>query len=244
MLCIATDLALRATKITAQAIGRSMASLVVLERHLWLTFTEIKDADKVTFLDSPVSPTYLFGPAVEGFAECFTAVQKSSQAMLHILPKRSSFAAASSRPKTAPTQQPVKPAPPAAQSASKPEPRHRFCSARRYPFHKRQGPWPKIVLDLAPQASSRTKGSPVTKQRLSKWIIDAVALAYSSLGLQCPLGVRAHSTSWAWSSGVSLQRFVWRPAGPRHPHLPGFIIWTSWPYRPGSFLHNGFTLVI
>ncbi len=38
----ATDLALRATKTTAQAIGGSMASLVVLERHLWLTLTEIK----------------------------------------------------------------------------------------------------------------------------------------------------------------------------------------------------------
>ncbi len=42
----ATDLALRATKTTAQAIGRSMASLVVLEHHLWLTLTEIKDADR------------------------------------------------------------------------------------------------------------------------------------------------------------------------------------------------------
>ncbi len=53
------------------------------------------------------------------------------------------------------------------------------------------------------------KGHPVTKQRLSKWIVDAVMLAYSSLGLQCPIGVRAHSTrgiasSWAWSSGVSI----------------------------------------
>ncbi len=65
----ATDLALRATKTTAQAIGRSMASLVVLERHLWLMLTEIKDADKVPFLDSPVSPTGLFRPAVEGFTE-------------------------------------------------------------------------------------------------------------------------------------------------------------------------------
>ncbi len=52
----ATDLALRATKTTAQAIGRSMASLVVLERHLWLTLTEIKDADRVSFLDAPISP--------------------------------------------------------------------------------------------------------------------------------------------------------------------------------------------
>ncbi len=40
----ATDLALHTT---SHAIGKSMASLVVLERHLWLTLTEIKDADNV-----------------------------------------------------------------------------------------------------------------------------------------------------------------------------------------------------
>ncbi len=57
-----------------------MASLVVLERHLWLTLTEIKDADKVSFLDAPISPSGLFGPAVEGFAEHFTEAQKASQA--------------------------------------------------------------------------------------------------------------------------------------------------------------------
>jgi hypothetical protein len=55
----------------------------------------------------------------------------------------------------------------------------------------------------------RTKGSPVTKHRISRWLVDAIALAYSSLGLQSPIGVRAHSTrgvasSWAWSSGVSM----------------------------------------
>ncbi len=46
-------------------------------------------------------------------------------------------------------------------------------------------------------------------EKRHKWIVDAVMLAYSSLGLQCPIGVRAHSTrgiasSWAWSSGVSI----------------------------------------
>ncbi len=95
----ATDLALRATKTTAQAIGRSIASLVVLERHLWLTLTEIKDADKVSFLDASMSPSGLFRPAVEGFAEHFTEAQKASQAMRHFLPKRSSSAAAQSRPR-------------------------------------------------------------------------------------------------------------------------------------------------
>ncbi len=128
----ATDLALRATKTTAQAIGRSMASLVVLERHLWLTLTEIKDADRVSFLDAPISPSGLFGPAVKGFAERFTEAQKASQAMRHFLPKRSSPAAAQSRPRTAPTQQPAKPAP--AVSAPQPsrtqQPRGRSRSTR------------------------------------------------------------------------------------------------------------------
>ncbi len=35
-LCRATDLALRATKHTARAVGRSMAGSVAAERHLWL----------------------------------------------------------------------------------------------------------------------------------------------------------------------------------------------------------------
>ncbi|KAL0168644.1 hypothetical protein M9458_036866, partial [Cirrhinus mrigala] len=146
-LCSVTDLA-------------SKASLVVLECHIWLTFTEIKNTDKVPFLDSPVSPTGLFRPAVEGFAKHFTAAQKSSLAMRHFLPKRSSSSAASSHPKPAPTQQPAKPVPSAAQSTPKPEPRHRFRSARRYQFPKSQGSRPKVVLDQVPQA--KRKGPSLT----------------------------------------------------------------------------------
>ncbi len=106
-----TDLALRSTKVTTHAIGLSMSSLIVLERHLWLTMTEIKEADKVPFLDAPVLSGSLFGPAVEGFAERFTEAQKSSQAMRHFLPKCTIFSAASSRPRPAPTQQTAKPMP-------------------------------------------------------------------------------------------------------------------------------------
>ncbi len=29
------------------------------------------------------------------------------------------------------------------------------------------------------------------KQRISRWFVDAITLPYSSLGLQCPIGVRA-----------------------------------------------------
>lgn len=70
----------------AQAIGRVIASLVVLKCHIWLNLTEIKDADKTTFFDSLVSHMSLFGSIVDSFAKCFTASQKSLQTMDHFLP--------------------------------------------------------------------------------------------------------------------------------------------------------------
>ncbi len=39
---------------------------------------------------------------------------------------------------------------------------------------------------------NRAKGGPVTKQRISRWLVDAITLAYSSVGSRCPIGVRAH----------------------------------------------------
>ncbi|KAI2643794.1 Phosphoenolpyruvate carboxykinase (ATP) [Labeo rohita] len=55
-----------------------------------------------------------------------------------------------------------------------------------------------------------TKGRPVSKQRLSHWVVDAIALAYCSQGMECPIGVRGHSTraiasSWAWAKGISIK---------------------------------------
>ncbi len=38
-----TDLALRATKVTAQSLGRAMSTLVVQERHLWLCLADMKE---------------------------------------------------------------------------------------------------------------------------------------------------------------------------------------------------------
>ncbi len=55
----------------------------------------------------------------------------------------------------------------------------------------------------------RLKGKALSKQRLSHWIVDAIALAYQQQGRPCPLGVTAHSTrsvasSWALAHGASL----------------------------------------
>ncbi len=61
----ATDLALRATKVTAWALGQTMSTLVVQERHLWLTLADMRESDKHRFLDSQISLVGLFGEAVE-----------------------------------------------------------------------------------------------------------------------------------------------------------------------------------
>ncbi len=46
----ATHLALRATKYTARAVGRSMAGSVAAERHLWLNVMEIREEKKFFLL--------------------------------------------------------------------------------------------------------------------------------------------------------------------------------------------------
>ena len=53
------------------------------------------------------------------------------------------------------------------------------------------------------------RGKPLSRQRLSHWIVEAISLAYECRGLQPPHGLRAHSTrgmatSWALFRGVSV----------------------------------------
>ncbi len=85
----ATDLALRATKVTARALGQTLSTLVVQERHLWLTLVDMRESDKHRFLDSPISQAGLFGEAVEDFTQQFSAEQKQTEAFRNILPQRS-----------------------------------------------------------------------------------------------------------------------------------------------------------
>ena len=53
-------------------------------------------------------------------------------------------------------------------------------------------------------------GKAVAKSTLSRWIMDAIRLAYTSRAASVPEGLRAHSTrgmsaSWALCRGISIQ---------------------------------------
>ncbi|KAL1278055.1 hypothetical protein QQF64_024728 [Cirrhinus molitorella] len=84
----ATDFALMATKRAAQAVGKAMGFMVVLQRHLWLNLADLKDADRRVLLNAPVSPSGLFGDAVESIIERFAEAQKRAKAMSHVMPRR------------------------------------------------------------------------------------------------------------------------------------------------------------
>ncbi len=84
----ATDLALRATKHTARAVGRSMAGSVTAERHLWLNLTEIREKEKVFLLDAPISQSGLFGEAVSSVVEKFRSAKMQSAALKQFMPRR------------------------------------------------------------------------------------------------------------------------------------------------------------
>lgn len=77
----ATDLSLRATKQTAHAIGRSMAAMVS-------NLTGIKDKDCAFLLDAPVSPSGLFGDAVNTVATRFREAKRYEEAFVRFLPRR------------------------------------------------------------------------------------------------------------------------------------------------------------
>lgn len=85
-LCSSTDFALWATKVTAQALGQTMSTLVVQERHLWLNLAETWKAEKVCFLNAPISQVALFNKTVEDLEQQFSAVKKQTEAISHILP--------------------------------------------------------------------------------------------------------------------------------------------------------------
>ncbi len=112
-----------------------MSTMVVQECHLWLCLADMRESDKMWFLNAPVSQTGLFGDAVENFAQQFSAAQKQTEAIRHILPRRA--AAASTRPPVAAPQstrrrgRPPAAAPAPAQQSQQPPAKQRRGAGRR-----------------------------------------------------------------------------------------------------------------
>lgn len=82
-----SDLALRASKQVARAIGHSLAAFIVMERHLWLNLSRLEEKDRSFLLDAPVSPPGLFGAAVEMVVLKFREAKVKSAAFKRYIPR-------------------------------------------------------------------------------------------------------------------------------------------------------------
>ncbi len=151
----ATDFALMAMKRTAQAIGRTMGFMVVQQRHLWLTLADLKDADRKVLLNAPITPSGLFGDAVESIIEWFAEAQKRAKAMSHVMPRRSFQPPSRSRSSLAtrpPQRREERPA--AATAAPRREP-DVWRKVWPGPGKRRQGQRRSPRRDTGPPASSK-----------------------------------------------------------------------------------------
>ena len=90
------------------------------------------------------------------------------------------------------------------------ERRHNLCPVRALRVYVDRTAGSRTNNQLFVSWDPKAPGKPVSKIRLSQWIVEAIQLAYSSRGLVPPVGGRAHSTravaaSWALCRGVSVQ---------------------------------------
>ncbi len=83
------DLALCAPKQAATAMGRSMAAMVVAERHLWLNLADIGKKEKGFLLDTPVSPSEIFGTSIGTVVKNIREAKARSAAFKTFIPRRS-----------------------------------------------------------------------------------------------------------------------------------------------------------
>ncbi len=84
-----TNLALRATKQAATAMGRSMAAMVVTEKYLWVNLADLEKKEKGFLLNAPILPSQLFGTSVETVVEKFREARARSEAFKTFIPRRS-----------------------------------------------------------------------------------------------------------------------------------------------------------
>ncbi|MGH0133101.1 UNVERIFIED_CONTAM: hypothetical protein FKN15_038942 [Acipenser sinensis] len=83
-----TQLLVKLAELNARAQGRSIASLVVARRQLWLSQARVQETDKVPLLDAPVSPEHTFGPAVEEMLQRSIKECEASQQMVRMWPNK------------------------------------------------------------------------------------------------------------------------------------------------------------
>ncbi|MGH0151385.1 UNVERIFIED_CONTAM: hypothetical protein FKN15_026545 [Acipenser sinensis] len=83
-----SQLLVKLAQLNARAQGRSIASLVVARRQLWLSQARVQEPDKAPLLDAPITPGHTFGTAVEEMLQRSAKAREASQQMAKMWPNK------------------------------------------------------------------------------------------------------------------------------------------------------------
>ena len=87
---------------------------------------------------------------------------------------------------------------------------HGLCPVRALRLYVQKTTVPRRSSQLFVSYAPGKGHSAVTSSSLSRWVVEAITMAYASAGVQAPAALRAHSTrgiatSWAVTRGVPVQ---------------------------------------
>ncbi|MGH0128847.1 UNVERIFIED_CONTAM: hypothetical protein FKN15_052904 [Acipenser sinensis] len=90
-LALVAQLLVKIAQLNAQAQGRSIASLVVARRQLWLSQARVQEPEKAPLLHAPITPGHTFGPAVEEMLQRSAKAWEAFQQMAKMWPHKPSL---------------------------------------------------------------------------------------------------------------------------------------------------------
>ena len=159
----ATDLSLRLTRCTSQALGRVMGTAVATQRSLWRSLANLTDREKAPLLDAPVCVQGVFGKAVDTMAAKFEEQQKSREVFQAWMPRSSGSGEQSSSGHTTPTPSQKRsgfrsPAPPAKMPTRRGWQKHPFRPAAQPAAQQQPAARPTQGAAQAPQQHAARRG--------------------------------------------------------------------------------------
>ena len=147
------DFILRLSSTAAVALGKGMADTVVAQRHLWLTLTELPEAQRSEFLHQAVEPSGLFGQALDKIQARCDLRKKQEEALRMSMPRR-----AYAQPKPSSDQRRARP-----HSQSLSRRAQKRPSPEDYP-HRQPSAAPEVRPQPQPKQSTWAKHRFVPKQ--------------------------------------------------------------------------------
>lgn len=129
----------------AQMVGKSLATLCVARRHLWLAQSKLPDRERAALLAVPIAPGLTFGPAATRLLQVSKEDREAQMELQRLIPK----------PRARPKVQPSRFQPPLAVSRPQTSSSQVWRNKRPQPQYRSNTQRPNRPRETMPSGHSR-----------------------------------------------------------------------------------------